>query len=319
MEHTLPDAATDYARLLSAAALSLGVEVDVMLPEDRWFTHDGTRLHFLDWGSAGRFPLVLLHGGGLTAHTWDFAALMLRERYHVIALDQRGHGESDRSPELASYEQDKFGYMLSDLEAFIDRLGYPRVALGGMSLGGATAARYAVRHPERVAALMTVDIYPGILRIGPYRNGRQEVIFASFAEMLARAGEIYARQTPETVRYDVLHNARRTEDGRWTWKEDRRPRPSGDPEEERALWERQATDLEEGLRTFAAPVLILRGGHSRILTPEHAERFLSLAPNGRLVTIPRAGHAIQSHNPRDLAHAIDAFLSEILPESREWT
>src|SRR5690242_9354111 len=81
---------------LLAAARSFGLEFeDTTPPVDRYLDSNGLRMHYLDWGQAGKPPVLFLHGGGQTAHTWDFTCLQLRHRYHCHALDQRGHGDSD--------------------------------------------------------------------------------------------------------------------------------------------------------------------------------------------------------------------------------
>ena len=86
---------------LRAAIDVAGGDVDkVVLPADHDLVVDGLRLHYLDWGRNGRPPLLFLHGGGLTAHTWDLVCLALRANFHCLALDQRGHGDSEWSPVL---------------------------------------------------------------------------------------------------------------------------------------------------------------------------------------------------------------------------
>ena len=97
-----------------------GMDVpELCLPEHHDVVIGRMRLHYLDWGTADRPPIVFLHGGGLTAHTWDLICLALRADYHCLALDQRGHGDSEWSPEL-HYGPEAH---LADLEGFIDRLG----------------------------------------------------------------------------------------------------------------------------------------------------------------------------------------------------
>ena len=121
------------------------------------------RLHYLDWGPAGRrpgtpggWPLVFLHGGGLNAHTWDIVCLALREEYRCYALDLRGHGDSEWSP-----AQDySLGAHLQDLEVFADHLNIARFFLVGQSLGGIIGIGYASRHPRRLAGLVAVDSGP---------------------------------------------------------------------------------------------------------------------------------------------------------------
>src|SRR5437667_1669734 len=101
------------------------------------------RLHYLDWGTAGRPPLVALHGAYQQAHCWDLVAPALRDAYHVRALDLRGHGESDRHP-AAAYALDDF---LADLLGFLDTLGIEKVTLLGSSMGGRIAFTFAGTHP----------------------------------------------------------------------------------------------------------------------------------------------------------------------------
>src|SRR2546428_10158960 len=132
----------ELAHLELAAELA-GVELpEVVLPEDRFVELNGLRLHYLDWGGEGRPRVLFLHGGGLTAHTWDLVCLALRADYHCLALDLRGHGDSDWSPGMDySFEAHR-----DDVEAFADLLRLDRFVLVGMSLGGITALAYAGRH-----------------------------------------------------------------------------------------------------------------------------------------------------------------------------
>jgi hypothetical protein len=90
----------DYHQLMAAAATALGLNPGaIVLPADHSVRLNGIRFHYLDWGNEHLPHVVLLHGGSLTAHTWDMAALLLRDSYHLVALDQRGHGDTDWTPE----------------------------------------------------------------------------------------------------------------------------------------------------------------------------------------------------------------------------
>ncbi len=90
----------DYTDLLADAAEAAGLAPRaIVCPEDREVDLNGIRFHYLDWGNDHLPHVVLLHGGSLTAHTWDLAALLLRDHYHLVALDQRGHGDSGWTPE----------------------------------------------------------------------------------------------------------------------------------------------------------------------------------------------------------------------------
>src|SRR5215813_15305693 len=147
----------------------------------------GLRLSFLEWGIAGRPVLCCLHGCSAHAHWFDLVAPTLADRFHVISLDQRGHGESQWADPPA-YATENFA---ADLLGFIDALGLARVALVGHSMGGHNAMSFAAWHPDRVSALVIVDSRPmiptdrldrlrtrGMVTLRPYPT--QEAAAASF-------------------------------------------------------------------------------------------------------------------------------------------
>jgi len=162
-------APAEEARHLAAVAAVAGVAVaDVVLPEHEHVVLGGMRLHYLDWGSPGGgrgtpggLPVVFLHGGGLTAHTWDIVCLALREEHRCFALDLRGHGDSEWSPAL-DYS---LGAHLRDLEAFADHLGTARFFLVGQSLGGIIGIGYASRRPRRLAGLVRYSLQHNMRRL----------------------------------------------------------------------------------------------------------------------------------------------------------
>src|SRR3990167_661245 len=118
----------------------------------------GLRLAFLEWGAPGRPGLCFLHGGAAHAHWFDLVAPAFAARFHVLALDQRGHGES-AWPEPPAYATEDFA---GDLGGLLDALGVPRVALGGPSMGGHNTMAFAAWHPERVSAAVIVDARPAL-------------------------------------------------------------------------------------------------------------------------------------------------------------
>src|SRR2546426_6737723 len=121
-------------------------------------TIGGLRLNFLEWGRAGRPGLCFLHGGSAHAHWFDLVAPAFADRFHAIALDQRGHGESDWvSP--PAYATENFA---ADLLGVFDALGWRQVALVGHSMGGHNAMSFSAWHPDRVRALVIVDSRPAI-------------------------------------------------------------------------------------------------------------------------------------------------------------
>src|SRR5262249_36347898 len=154
-------------------------------PRDGATTLGSMRFHFLDWGTEGRPPLLLLHGGAQTAHSWDEVAPDLARDHHVLALDQRGHGDSDRAPG-GRYRRDDF---VGDVRAFLDDRGWPAATVMALSLGGLNAIAFAATHPERVRGLVVVDVTPTISQGGGKAIAAQLAVrdFGSFEEAVARA------------------------------------------------------------------------------------------------------------------------------------
>jgi len=150
---------------------------------DQFITVNGLRLHYLDWGNERATPVVLLHGLRGFAHTWDPVARPLADRFHLLALDQRGRGESEWAPE-AEYNTDAY---VSDIEGFVDQLGLRQFVLVGHSMGGANTLAYTSKHPDRVKAAVIEDVGPGSLDSpGSARIAREmeatPVRFSSWAE-----------------------------------------------------------------------------------------------------------------------------------------
>lgn len=311
--------APNYTELMAAAAAAAGIRPNAIVqPEERWVQLNGIRFHYLDWGNAGLPPVVLLHGGSLTAHTWDMAALLLRDRYHLIALDQRGHGDTEWTPE-GELDRDNAELMLEDTRQFIEHLGFDQFTLVGMSMGGMNTIRYAARHPGRLDAVGIVDVAPETMREGQiemeqFRAATETL--ARFDDFLDRAIRFMPHRAPEHLRYSLTHSLKQTEDG-WTWKQDHRRRPPAglNEEEQAAARARGAEALWSDVRAIRAPALLFRGENSKILSPEVAERTVAAMQDARLVVIPRATHNVHSDNPGDFAAALDAFLGEVLVRS----
>jgi esterase len=262
------------------------------------------RLHYLDWGTPGRPPVLFLHGGGLNAHTWDLVCLDLRRDYHCYALDLRGHGDSEWSPTL-DYALDAHA---RDLEGFIDELGTERLVAIGHSLGGHAAIRYATEHGDRLAGLVVVDTSP-FARDGPtLTRVREFMLGANSFETLNDAVEYVLAFNPNRdvrkVRRTLEYALRQLPDGRWTWKRD-----------QRHLSERYFDDAITAVRSLlrvvpaiTCPTLVVRGEQGG-LSARDAERFCSLLPDGRVAVVERAGHNVQSDNPARLVEVLRAFLA----------
>src|SRR5689334_3412933 len=119
----------------------------------RYVEAGGLRLHYLDYGTPGRQPMVCLHGGAANAHWYDFVAAQFNRDYHVIALDARGHGDSQWSDPPA-YTFEDYAH---ELDQVVRKLDLRDIVLIGHSMGGKTALTYTALYPQRVARLVVID------------------------------------------------------------------------------------------------------------------------------------------------------------------
>src|SRR6185295_3381353 len=126
---------------------------------------NGLTLHYLDWGLADGRPVVLLHGITGHARVWDHLAERLVPGRRVLALDQRGHGDSDPAPD----DDYRVGTMADDVAAFAGSLQLDRFALLGHSMGGRIAIKFAADHSAQLERLVIIDIGPDIALAGLQR------------------------------------------------------------------------------------------------------------------------------------------------------
>jgi esterase len=284
-----------------------GVDAEVVLPEVRHLVAHDTRLHCLDLGTPGRPPILFLHGGALTAHTWDVVCLALRGDYHCVALDQRGHGDSEWSP-IVDYSAEAHA---RDIHGVLDALAFTPVVLVGQSMGGLNAFVYTMQHPERVAALVLVDVGPGIRVAGARRIGEFVANTAELESIDAFVEQGIAfnpRRDRRLLATSVRHNVRQLPNGRWVRKNDTRffGRVSVDEHARHieAYWKDTAA--------ITCPTLVVRGALSDVFLDDAAERFACSFPNGRWTRIEGAGHTVQGDNPLGLIAALREFLSDEL-------
>jgi len=299
-------ASAEFRSLLDSAA-DLGIPHAPATPYwSRNIVLRRLRFHFLEWGNPGMPPIVLLHGGHQSAHSWDLVSLYLAQRYRVLALDQRGHGDSEW-PRDAEYSNDA---MSRDAEAFIAALDLRRPVLIGHSMGGRNALLLTRRNPSLLRALAIVDVGPelsdrGREVIAGFVQANQEFDgLEQFVENVRQYDPYRSREHIErTVRYNMLQRA----DGKYISKCDATPRRLGlvrgsGPQENITL---------DDAREFDLPALLVRGANSRILTPEAAERFRAALPRGTLVTVPDCGHNVHGQNTKGFIAAIDGFLDAL--------
>ncbi|HYB43937.1 MAG TPA: alpha/beta hydrolase [Candidatus Methylomirabilis sp.] len=269
--------------------------MNLLRPIDRSLVVKGLRLHLLDWGGDGRPPLLLLHGFTGHAHAWDTLSIALQPHFHVYALDQRGHGDSDPAEvynAVAAFD---------DIAGVVDQLGLAPLAIVGLSMGGRNAMYFTSRRPAAVSKLVIVDIGPEIsARAAQAPAGPPE---PEFWDSIEQAAQHLYRGNPlpgiHYYRWVASHSLRQGADGRivWAWHPSVKERRS-----------QADVDWWEILRGIAPPTLVLRGEQSPILDRDVAERMAKELPSGRFVEIPRAVHTLHEDNPEAVLAALREFL-----------
>ncbi len=267
----------------------------------------GLKLHYQEWGSPAAPAIVMLHGFGVSGHMFDEFAERMQGDFHLIALDQRGHGDSDWSSD-GDYSREAF---VSDLEQFRVALGLDRFILVGHSMGGLNSVAYAVEFPGRVRALVLVDVGPesakeGVDNIVRFTRGPDELEFEEFVELAHRFNQ---RRTIENIRERMRHRLKPTDSGKYTWKFDRRFR-----QEDNGL--RIGSELSNDetwqlFRRISMPTLLVRGAESDVFTPDVAERAAREMQRARLVVVASAGHSVPGDNPDDFTRAVREFLGDV--------
>jgi pimeloyl-ACP methyl ester carboxylesterase len=262
----------------------------------------GRNLSALVWGDEPA-ELVLIHGGGQNAHTWDTLALALDRP--LVAVDLPGHGHSDWPGDARALEP---ALLADDVAVAIRALAPEARMVVGMSLGGITAMALGARHPELVPKLVLVDVTPGVDQekssdIRAFLAGPES--FASFDEILQRTIQFNPTRTESSLRRGVLHNAVQRDDGTWTWRH-QLGRPAGssglhiDSVEFGSLW--------DDLGSITAPTLLVRGALSPVVDDADVAEFRRRRPDAEVMVVEKAGHSIQGDQPLELARILGSFL-----------
>lgn len=266
-------------------------------PTSQTFTSQRLRLNYVDWGNRGAPPLVLVHGGRDHARSWDWTAEQLRGDWHVVAMDHRGHGDSDWVSDGNYRAED----MVYDLAQLIHQLGVGPVSIVSHSLGGNVALRYAGTFPAMVTKIVAIEgvgpspqkqdelrarSYPERLAewIGQKRKaaGRTPRKYASIEDAFARMIEENSYLTEEQARHLTIHGVNRNEDGTFSWKFD--PHLNVWPVEDIA-----DEFLEQTWSAITAPTLMLYGADSWASNPEKDGRIEHFR-TARVIEFAEAGH-----------------------------
>jgi len=271
-------------------------------PRDQFITVNNIRLHYLEWGDGSKPPFIMLHGIARVAHTFDHLAPKFVDRFHVFAIDMRGHGDSGWSPDAAYLVED----YVKDLEEFVRQLKLKNILLLGNSTGGRVVQVFAGLHPELVRALIVEDVGPERPRSIADNFSKQ---VQAEANGWASEDELFAdlRRRNRTVADDLLrsyahYGTKRREDGRLIWKRD--------PALAKGFVE---TELWRYVRQISCPTIYILGGDSAIVPPETQAQLKQTIKGVTLETIPGTGHYPDQEAPPAFNAIVERFLTRIPP------
>lgn len=260
---------------------------------------DGAAINYLEWGDSADPGIVFVHGGAAHAHWWSFIAPFFSDRYHVVALDLSGHGDSGRRPEYSHHQWAR------EVLGVASAAGIDRPVVVGHSLGGMVTIQAAASHGERMAGAVVVD--SPVRRPDPEseegRGGRafrSPGVYPSLDEAL-RHFRLVPDQ-PSEHRFIIDHIARHslheTEAG-WTWK--------FDP----AVFARSMIPLREQLANVSTRFALLRGERSVIVPPDTAEYMYELLGQASpVIEIPEAHHHLTLDQPLAFVASLRTLLAD---------
>lgn len=258
-----------------------------------------------DTASAAERPTILmLHGGGQNRFSWKNTGQVLADHgFHVIALDARGHGDSDRAPD-ADYSVDSLS---ADVLRVLEQIGRP-VVLIGASMGGLTSILVAKEAgPAVVTKLVLVDVVPRFEKDGSARI--RDFMFSNVDgfDNLEQAADAIAGYLPHRKRpknLDGLKKNLRFRDGRWFWHWDPAflTAPKDDPFGRVERLEQAAIDL-------TIPILLIRGKLSDVVSAEGVQDFLAKVPGAEFVELSDAGHTAAGDDNDAFSEAVVSFVT----------
>ena len=264
---------------------------------------NGHTLHYLDWAGEGKRIHVLLHGISGNAHNWDHFSPRWARDSRVLALDQRGHGDSEWARE--GYPVQAFG---SDLYEFARTLNLAPFDATGHSLGSRNLIAFAGDHSDMLSHLVLSDCGPELPRTGARNNnqrmGARPTFFRTHEDAEAWYKETNPTWSSDRVEQGIRHNLRENYAGKLVWKHD--------PD---LLWITGSFGLKEvdylwqQCARITCKTLILHGEESEILSPEIVERMLSVMSNASVHHFKGATHNLMQDSPEEMEQVVREFLS----------
>ncbi len=262
---------------------------------------NGVKLHYLDYGTSGKRPMLCVHGGAAHAHWFDYVAPGLTPDHHVYSVDLRGHGDSAWA-EPASY---CWKYFSDDINALVEKLDLRDYVLVGHSMGGMVSLVHAATHPGRVGALVVID---SVMLMPMERVTRMRAFGEKPSKGYETREELIARYrleggekqiaAPEVLERMATFSSRRNADGRWHHKADRGVYANFQRIDGMPLWDK-----------IKIPALVVRGGeHSPRFTPEVMTGIHARAPQTQVAEVRASDHHVTLDNPLEFIDVMQRFL-----------
>ncbi len=271
-------------------------------PVDRDVEVNGLNIHFLDWGGPSSRNLLLVHGQGGDAHNWDHIAAELRDEFRVIAIDQRGHGDSDHTWE--GYGVASFA---SDLAEFVEKVGIAPCDYVGASLGARNGIAYAGDHSDHLKHFVCLDYGPEMSVVSARNQisgmNRRPLGWRSVEEYVDLQMQNNPRPGEDHYRHQAEHSLRLNYAGKLVAK--------SDPD---MFWingsfgAREVPYLWEKWGKIACPIMEMKGGESDFLSPDIKARMFETQQSMIWVDVPDSGHGITGDNPDSLLKELRGFL-----------
>ena len=271
---------------------------------DHFVDVGGLKLHYQDFGTAGKPPMLCIHGSAAHGHWFDFVAAGFTNDYHVIAPDMRGHGDSDWDQSATpEYNYERYA---ADVHALTKKLDLRDFILVGHSMGGLLSIVYAARYPGRAKAFIMIDSSVNLsaervasMNAVGSREGNSYATLEEFAaKFKVRPGGSGA--SPDIVRHLALHSGRQFEDGRWRNKVDRNVYAVRKVEVLYPHWDR-----------IKIPALLMKGDRSNRISPEVIAEVKARAPQVLVDEVSGCDHHVTLDNPRGFIEVARRFLSRL--------
>lgn len=278
-------------------------------PMHFWQGAGGVRIAGDSWGDTEGPLVILQHGGGQTRHAWKKVGDVLgKAGYHAVALDARGHGDSD----WAADGRYSYDVMVEDLQHVVAALGNRLQVLVGASMGGGTSLVAIGEARVDASALVLVDIAPqlerpGVEKIWAFMKHRPEG-FSSLQEVADAIASYQPHRSRPNNLAGLAKNVRVAADGKYQWHWDPRLHEGG--------LDRRQDRLEACATRLTLPTLLVRGGMSDVLSEEGARSFQRLCPHSEYVNVEEACHMVAGDCNDIFGAAVIEFLSRTVPPHR---